>query len=71
MAMYNPLMYEMIVRLERENDLARFEQLRRYGLIPPPQAVPGPRSWIAARLAALAVRLDRCTAERALQMREA
>jgi hypothetical protein len=63
-------MYELLIHTEREAELAAFERLRRQRPLPPP-ASPGPRAWLAARLAALAVRMDRYTAERALVVRDA
>jgi len=63
---HTPLAIEMIARLRREEDMEAFRRAERIGLFREP--LPGgTRAWLAARLMALAVRMDRTTAERAAQ----
>lgn len=60
----NSLTTELIIRTERAVDLATFAHLHRHGLLPQGQARgTGIRSWIAGRLAGLALRLDRPAAQ--------
>jgi hypothetical protein len=64
----NPLLVELIMQAERESGLARYEHLRRHNLLPTAAVDGGMRAWVAARLAVLALRLDRPAAQGALQL---
>lgn len=65
---HSPLMAELIVEAERELALADFERMRRHHQLPEELAAANGsvRSWIATRLAGLALRLDRPAAQGAL-----
>lgn len=64
---HSPLMNEMIMQTERDLMIADFEHMRRHHLLPDElESGGGLRSWIATRLADIALRLDRPAAEGAL-----
>lgn len=65
---HNPLMTELLMQTERELVNAEFERMRRHHQLPEELATGsgGARSWIASRLAGLALRLDRPAAQGAL-----
>ena len=57
----------MIAQIEREEFLQRFERKQRLGLLVDEPLSPGLRAWVAARLVALALLLDRRAGERAAE----
>jgi hypothetical protein len=65
---HSPLMTEMLMQNERDLMLAEFEHMRRHHQLPEELATGsgGIRCWFAARLAGIALRLDRPAAEGAL-----
>ena len=65
---HSPLMTEMLMQNERDLMLAEFEHMRRHHQLPEelPTSSGSVRSWIAGRLAGLALWLDRPSAEGAL-----
>ena len=65
---HNPLMTELLMQNERDLVIADFERMRRHHQLPEelPTSSGSVRSWIAGRLAGIALRLDRPAAQGAL-----